>query len=102
MSKRAQYNAKIAEFNNIKSIVSGIISNLNKCKTDVSKTSKEVKSLVINGKPIDDGVLSDISSSLGLIKEDLDQIICECNDKIAYYRNLIASLPKKNDESVNL
>ena len=102
MSKRSQYNAKIAEFNNIKSNVSRIISDLNKCKTDVSKTSKEVESLVINGKPIDDGALMEISSSLELLKGDLSQIINECNEKIDYYTNLLASLSNESDESVNL
>lgn len=102
MSKRAEYNAKIAEFNSIKNTVSEIIYDLNTCKTDVNKTSKELETLVVNGKPIDDGVLIGISSSLDSLRSDLSQIINECNTKINYYTSLIASLSEESDGSVGL
>ena len=102
MSTIAQYNAKISEFNSIKNTVYGIIDYLDMCKTNVDKSSNDIETLVVNGKAIDDGVLVDISSSLDSLRGDLSQIINECNTKINYYTNLIASLSEEDNESVDL
>ena len=88
------------KYESVKSQVQNALAYFDGCSTCISESSNFLKDLIIDGKSFDDDNLIKDNSKLNAAKGNLQSIINECNEKIAYYNNLYNEA--LNRESVDM
>lgn len=88
MMSSTYYKSKVTELENIKNQVKGVLGYFDSCEATLIKSQKYIDEITINGETIDQGKLSEVSSTFKNAESDLNTIIAECNRKIEEYNSL--------------
>ena len=78
------------DYEQLKRTLSNACSEVENCKASTEHVSLDFSSVIIEKKPIDDGVISDIKSALGTITGNLNVLVGECSSKMS---NISSSCP---------
>lgn len=68
-----------------KASVSALYGELSDCTTAVSNSIPCMQQIIINSQQIDNGKMSEFLTSLNTVKGNLDSIVAECDEMIAYW-----------------
>jgi hypothetical protein len=88
MLSSAYYKSKIEILENAKSQLRALLPGFDTCATTLTKSQKYTEEINLSGEPIDQGKLSEVSSSLKNAESDIQTIINECSNKILDYQDL--------------
>lgn len=104
MENSSYYLGRIRAYNKVINQIEGLKGYFDDCSNSISNSLSYLECLFVNGKQIDDGVLSSISSNLGVIFSSLNPMIDECNKMIKHYEKLYhaALLAEKKEKYKNI
>lgn len=71
------------EYAQLKKTLSTACNEAENCKASTEIVSLDFSSVIIEKKPIDDGVISNIKGSLGTITCNLNALVSECSSKMS-------------------
>jgi hypothetical protein len=82
------YKTKITQLEQIRSQIKGILGSFDSCEAVLTKSQTYIDEITINGETIDQGKLTEVSSTFKNAESDLNTIISECNRKIEEFNSL--------------
>ena len=86
----AECDAKIELFTNVMRDVMGLISGLEECSAQTTRTISYSRELIINGEPVDTGSLDSLPKVLESVAANLNALVNECVALINKYEALKA------------
>ena len=83
MQNSIYYSNKIKEYEDIKTKLESIITQLDTFKVELKKYSYQLENLIISNDQIDEGKTAIEISKVRKSQDDISEIIAECNKKIS-------------------
>lgn len=76
------------KYQNVKQQIQSVLPSFDTCESVIRSASVNLEKIIFDGKSFDDGKLSQDLVKVSGVRENLNSIIQECNNKITEYDNL--------------